>query len=80
MAKGAITARVQYKTIRTTRRTSGMRLIVRDYRHAQRIPRPEAPRRGDRRGHHDGMSHIVKLTDDAETAPKKRGPYKKKSA
>jgi len=53
---------------------------VRDYRHAQRIPRPEAPRRGDRRGHHDGMSHIVKLTDDAETAPKKRGPYKKKSA
>lgn len=26
------------------------------------------------------MSHIVKLIDDAETAPKKRGPYKKKAA
>jgi hypothetical protein len=24
------------------------------------------------------MSHIVKLIDDAEAAPKKRGPYKKK--
>jgi hypothetical protein len=26
------------------------------------------------------MSHIVKLIDDAEEAPKKRGPYKKKAA
>ncbi len=26
------------------------------------------------------MSHIVKLIDDAEAAPKKRGPYKKKAA
>jgi hypothetical protein len=25
------------------------------------------------------MSHIVKLMDDAEAAPKKRGPYKKKA-
>ena len=27
-----------------------------------------------------GMSHIVELIDDAEAAPKKRGPYKKKAA
>jgi hypothetical protein len=26
------------------------------------------------------MSHIVRLIDQAEEAPKKRGPYKKKAA
>jgi hypothetical protein len=26
------------------------------------------------------MSHVVKLLDQAEEAPKKRGPYKKKAA
>jgi hypothetical protein len=25
------------------------------------------------------MTHIVKLIDDAEAAPKKRGPYQKKA-